>query len=54
MLHSKLSRHAFAFGLIVVASLTLYPAAKGEKTLIVYLLLALIIFAALLTLFKEK
>ncbi len=53
MLHSKLSRHSLAFGMIVIASFALYPAAQGEKTLIIWLLLALILSAAALTI-KEK
>ena len=32
MLQSKLSRHTLAFGIIVIASLLLYPVAEGGKT----------------------
>ena len=53
MLHSKLSRHTLAFGMIVIASFALYPAAHGNKTLLIWLLLALVLSAAVLTI-KEK
>jgi uncharacterized protein (DUF58 family) len=53
MLHSKLSRYTLAFGIIVIASFALYPAAQGEKSLLIWLLLALIVSAATLTI-KEK
>jgi hypothetical protein len=53
MLQSKASRHTFAFGIIVIASFALYPAAKGEKLFATWLLLALIVAAAILTL-REK
>lgn len=50
MLQSKLSRHSLAFGLIVIASALLYPAAQGDKTSLIWLLLTLIVFAAFITL----
>lgn len=53
MLHSKLSRYTLAFSLITAASIALFPAAKGEKNLVIWLLLAAIVAAAVLTL-KEK
>ncbi|MBT3190692.1 MAG: hypothetical protein HN736_14730 [Anaerolineae bacterium] len=53
MLQSKLSRHTLAFGIIVIASLLLYPVAEGGKTPLIYLLLILIVFAAFITLKKE-
>ncbi len=54
MLRTKLSRHSLAFGMIVIASLLLYPAAEGEQTLLIYFLLALIFLAALIALAKDK
>ncbi|MCP4142171.1 MAG: hypothetical protein GY755_18155 [Chloroflexi bacterium] len=53
MLRSKYARHTFAFGTILIASLALYLAAQAEKAFIIWFLLALILFAAILTI-KEK
>lgn len=53
MLQSKRTRHTLAFGIIVTASFALYPITKGEKIFITWLLLALIVAAAILTL-REK
>jgi glucan phosphoethanolaminetransferase (alkaline phosphatase superfamily) len=53
MLQSKLSRYTLALGIIVIASFALYPTTQGEKNLLVWLLLALILTAAAITI-KEK
>jgi hypothetical protein len=53
MQQSKPTRHTLAFGIIVTASLALYPATKGDKIFIIWLLLALIVAATTLTL-REK
>lgn len=54
MLQSKLSRYTLAFALIVAASVILYPAAQSKSELIIWILLALIIAAAILTILKES
>ena len=50
MPQSKLSRHTLAFGLIVTASLALYPAARSGMTWVIWGLLGLLVGAALIAL----
>jgi len=50
MLQSKLSRHSLSFGMIVIASALLYPAAQNGITAAIWLLTSLIVLAAILTL----
>lgn len=49
MLRTKLLRHTLAFSLILGASTALYPAAKSQNRLVIWILLAFIGIAALLT-----
>ena len=52
MLTNIFSRHLFSFICIVLASVLLYPAAQGEKTFLVWVLLSIILLAAVLTIKK--
>ncbi|NOY98673.1 MAG: hypothetical protein GXP40_05650 [Chloroflexi bacterium] len=50
MVKKKFTRHTLAFGLTVLASALLYPAAQAGWTPVVWLLLSLVAAAALLAL----
>jgi len=50
MLKNKFNRHTIAFLAISVASILLYPAAQAGLTVATWLLLGLVVLAAILTL----
>jgi hypothetical protein len=50
MLRNKLNRHTTAFLTIALASILLYPAAQAGMASAIWLLLGLVILAAILTL----
>lgn len=54
MLRTKLSRHTLAFALIVATSILLYPVAQSKNDLIIWILLALVSAAAILTILKAS
>jgi hypothetical protein len=53
MLKNEFIRQTIAFLTISIASVLLYPAAQAKLTLITWLLLGLVILAAILTLMKK-
>jgi len=54
MLRTKHARYTFAFVLIVAASFSLYPVAQTKQSFLIWVLLAIISAAALLTVLKES
>lgn len=53
MLKTKLSRHTLAFFVIAIASALLYPVAQASLMPLVWVLVAVIVAANILTLFTS-